>query len=59
MYTGQEGFLQLEDATVAFKKHLHSMSHNEAVEVVVTLPKTTKDVGEQLSRAFRGVAPQL
>ena len=53
MYTYHEGFLQLEDATVAFNKHLQSKSHNEAVEVAVTLPKTTKDVGEQLSRAHR------
>ena len=42
-----------EDAIVCFKKHLLSNSHVEAVEAVVKLPKTTKDVGEQLSRAHR------
>ena len=35
-----------KDATVAFKKHLQSKAHCEAVEAVVTLPKTIKDVGE-------------
>ena len=48
-----KGFFYWKDATVAFKKHVQSKSHNEAVEVVVILPKTTKDVGEQLSRAHR------
>ena len=31
----------------------YSKSHAEAVEVVATLPNSTKDVGEQLSRAHR------
>ena len=26
------------------------MSHREAVEVIVTLPSTTRDIGEQLSQ---------
>ena len=38
---------------MCFKKHLQSKSHAEAVEAVVKLPKTTNNVGEQLSRAHR------
>ncbi len=49
----QEGFSNWKDATVSFKRHLQCKCHIEAVEAVVTLPKTTKDVGEQLSRAHR------
>ena len=48
-----KGFSNWKDATIAFKKHVQSKCHAEAVKVVVTLPKTTKDVGEQLSRAHR------
>ena len=33
----------------AFSSHEHSNCHKKAVEVVITLPKTTKDVGEMLS----------
>ena len=53
-----KGLSNWKDTTVAFKKHLQSKSHIEAVEVVVTLPKTTKDVGEQLSRAHRAEKEQ-
>ena len=48
-----KGFSNWKGATVGFKKHVQSKCHAEAVEVVVTLPKTTKDIGEQLSRAHR------
>ena len=48
-----KGFSNWKNATVGFKKHVQSKCHAEAVEVVVTLPKTTKDIGEQLSRAHR------
>ena len=48
-----KGFSNWKDATVAFRKHGQSKCHSEAVEVVVTLPKVTKDVGEQLSTAHR------
>ena len=34
--------------TAAFMKHQQSKAHNEAVKVIVTLPKSTKDIGEQL-----------
>ena len=35
----------------AFNKHEHSVCHKRAVDLVVTLPRTTKDVGELLSPA--------
>ena len=44
--------------SVAFKKHDHSKAHHEAVEAVITLPKTTKDVGELLDRAHRAEKEQ-
>ena len=47
------GFCNWKDATVAFSKHLQSISHIEAVETVITLPKQTKDVGAQLSIAHK------
>lgn len=36
---------------MAFKKHQESKTHREAVEAMVTLQKTTPDVGELLSKA--------
>ena len=45
------GFHDWKDATRAFRKHVESKCHWEAVEEVVTLPKTTHDVVETLSRA--------
>ena len=45
-------------ATASFMKHLWSKAHGEAVEVVVTLPKTTKDVGELLSTAHKAQKEQ-
>ena len=47
------GFSNWKDATVSFKKHSQSKAHNESVQVVVTLPKTTKDIGELLSTEHR------
>ena len=41
-----KGFSNWKDATKAFRKHAQSNTHAEAV---VTLPKTTADVGESLS----------
>lgn len=43
------GFCNWKDATVAFPNHEKSETHKTAVELVVTLPETTKDVGELLS----------
>ena len=38
---------------MAFRKHQDSKTHREAIEAVITLPKTTADVGELLSKAHR------
>ena len=46
-----KGFSNWKDGTVCFKKPALSKSHLEAVEKVITLPQTTQDVGEQLSKA--------
>ena len=48
-----KGFCGWKDATVAFKRHYQSKAHSEAVEVMVTLPKSTKDVGELLDKAHK------
>lgn len=48
-----QGLLQLENATPAFKKYQVSKMHCEAVEAMITSPKTTSDVGELLSKAHR------
>ena len=53
-----KGFCNWKDATVSFKKHLQSKSHRKAVDAVVTLPKTTRDVAEQLLRAHRAEKEQ-
>ena len=45
------GFSNWKDATVAFPSHEKSDTHKKAVEMVVTLPETTRDVGELLSLA--------
>ena len=45
------GFCNWKDATVSFPNHEKSDTHKTAVELVVTLPETTKDVGELLSSA--------
>lgn len=34
---------------MSFKKHQSSSTHNEAVESVITLPRTTRDIGELMS----------
>ena len=46
------GFSNWKDGTIAFHKHKKSACHSEAVEIVVTLPATTKNVGELLSRKY-------
>ena len=48
-----KGFCNWKDATASFKKHKESKTHCEAVEAVITLPSTTKDVGELLSAAHK------
>ena len=39
------------DGTIAFRKHMKTLCHKEAVEKLLTLPSTTKDIGQLLSRA--------
>ena len=46
---GIEGFCNWKDATIAFCNHEQSVCHKEAMEKIVTLPATTRDVGELLS----------
>lgn len=43
------GFSNWKDATVKLKAHECSNCHKEAVQKILTLPKTTQDVGETLS----------
>ena len=43
------GYTNWKDAPEAFKKHTSSNTHTEAVEKLITLPATTRDVGELLS----------
>ena len=47
------GFFDGKDATHAFRKHEECKVHIEAVEAIVTLPNTTKDVSQSLSCAHK------
>lgn len=47
----QIGFSNWKDATIRFSKHEQSTCHKSAMQTMVFLPKTTKDVGEQLNFA--------
>ena len=38
---------------MGFRKHQESKTHQEAVEVVITLPQTASNVGELLSKAHK------
>jgi len=44
------GFSNWKDGTLSFKKHEKSSCHREAVEVMITLPATTCNVSELLSK---------
>ena len=46
------GFSNWKDACVSFGKHELSATHKEAVEMILTLPTTTKNVGSLLSRQY-------
>ena len=46
------GFSNWKDATVGFCNHEKSSTHKAAVDVMITLPKTTRDVGEMLSSGY-------
>ena len=43
------GFSNWKDATISFRKHDSSSCHKEAFEKMITLPATTRDIGEVLS----------
>ena len=43
-------FFNWKNSTTLFQKHRDSKCHREAVEVIVTLPAITQDIGEQLSK---------
>jgi len=45
-----QGFSNWKDATRVLKNHVLSHCHREAIETVITLPATTKDISEQLSQ---------
>ena len=44
-----KGFSNWKDATMSFLKHESSRCHKQAVEKMITLPATTRDIGEMLS----------
>lgn len=44
-----KGFSNWKDATEGFRRHERSKCHADAVQVIVVLPRTTRDVGETLS----------
>ena len=43
-----KGFCNWKNATAQFQKHQESATHKQAVEVMIVLPSTTKDVSELL-----------
>ena len=43
------GYTNWKNATAMFKKHEVSGCHREAIDVVITLSHTTRNIGEQLS----------
>ena len=46
------GFANWKDAVAGFNKNEKTTTHKQAVEVVLTTPATTGDVGEQLSSEY-------
>ena len=42
------GFTYWKEAVTAFKRHMNSACHREAIEAVVLLPRQVQDVGELL-----------
>ena len=53
MHIDFKRLLQLKRCNNGIGKHQDSKTHCEAIEAVITLPKTTADVGELLSKAHR------
>ena len=48
-----KGFSNWKNATILFNKHQYSKTHREAVEALIILPRTSRDVGELLSEAHK------
>ena len=46
----RRGFTNWKNATVSFKNHEKSACHRAATEIIITLPSTTKDIGNLLSK---------
>ena len=46
------GYSNWKDATVGFRNHELSGCHREAVEVIISLPATTMNIGAHLSRQY-------
>ena len=46
------GFSNWKDATMLFRKHKESGCHKDAMQVIVTIPKHTSNVGEMLSHTL-------
>ena len=44
------GFKNWMDGTIGFRKHENSDCHKEALQCMVVLPKTARDIREQLSQ---------
>ena len=47
-----KGFYNWKDAKVAFRNHEDSTVHRKSVEMLYTLPRTTRDIGETLSKSY-------
>ena len=45
----QRGFCNWKNVTEGFRHHETSKCHQDAVQVMIVLPKTTHDIGESLS----------
>ena len=46
------GFTNWKKALEKFEKHQNTGSHHEAVDLIVKIPSTTKNVGEMLSTTY-------
>ncbi len=47
----RKGFTNWKDGTEGFRRHELSKCHQDAVQVMIVLPKTVRDIGETLSSA--------
>ena len=47
----RKGFTNWKDATEGFRRHELSKCHQDAVQVMIVLPRTVRDIGETLSSA--------